>query len=401
MPSLAVLLSLALSTHPPPDEPVVHDVAVASMFPTKLPFAAWSVKPAAHIKKTPSGNALDIGLIRRGDWVVVKACAPSCDAPRAWALLEPFGAVRLADLRTQPQEQDDALAQATFQRFIYGTVTAKRAELHEFPDVDSTVLRTHPQKHVLAFREDVDVDGWLQRPSKGWMRRSDVRVASPSDLRGFTNPEGAIAIFVREAAGVPRYASRPVYAVEKKQVVVPEGAVPKDAVRLAFRRAPPRGIPAQQKWAHVDLKEQVLTVYDGEQWVFATLVSTGRSAHPTATGVFRVQQKVAHTAMDSERERYFVDEVPFIQYFNGSQGFHGAFWHDRFGTVVSHGCVNLSMEDAAWLFQWSNPRLPEGWQSVISFNANLASMWVHIQKRAPLGEMALPPQTQAVSANPR
>jgi lipoprotein-anchoring transpeptidase ErfK/SrfK len=139
----------------------------------------------------------------------------------------------------------------------------------------------------------------------------------------------------------------------------------------------------------VDLREQVLTAYEGDRWVFATLVSTGRHRFPTKPGVFRVQQKVAHTAMDSEREGYYVDEVPFIQYFNGSQALHAAFWHDRFGFPVSHGCVNLSVADAAWLFGWSNPRLPEGWQTIITFNANLASLWVHVERRPPLGDLPL------------
>src|SRR5689334_9511124 len=79
------------------------------------PYPAWSNKPAAHIKKEPSAGALDVGLIREGDWIVVKGCEY-----QGWVALEPFGYVRRADLSTGQQAQD-SLAQATFQRFHYGT----------------------------------------------------------------------------------------------------------------------------------------------------------------------------------------------------------------------------------------------------------------------------------------
>ncbi len=388
-------ISLTLATHPPPDEPVVHDIPVKHLYPTMLPFAAWSAHPAAHVNKEPRGSALTIGLIRRGDWVVVRGCEPSCDDPKGWALLEPFGYVRLADLHTSPQIPEDALAQATFQRFAYGTVMAKRANVYERPDTSARVIRTHRKKMVLAFRDEDFAPGWMQKPSGGWMRLEDLRLAKPSELRGFYEPQTAIAIFVRAVSGIERYAMRPIFGLERSSVRVPEGLVPRDAVRLVFHRHRPREIPPNQKWVHVDISEQVLTAYEGDKWVFATLVSTGRGRHKTEPGVYRVQQKIAHTAMDSERENYFVDEVPFIQYFNQSQAFHGAFWHDRFGNVMSHGCVNLSIDDAAWLFEWSNPRLPEGWQTIVPYNANLASLWVHVQKRAPLGTFA--PAAQSAS----
>ena len=45
---------------------------------------------------------------------------------------------------------------------------------------------------------------------------------------------------------------------------------------------------------------------------------------------------------------------------------HGTHWHDEFGKVRSHGCVNLSPLDAAWLFEWTDPVVPPGWHSVLN-----------------------------------
>ena len=51
-------------------------------------------------------------------------------------------------------------------------------------------------------------------------------------------------------------------------------------------------------------------------------------------------------------------------FFEGSYALHGAFWHNGFGRVRSHGCVNLGPSDARWLFMWTTPFLPEGWHGV-------------------------------------
>ena len=59
-----------------------------------------------------------------------------------------------------------------------------------------------------------------------------------------------------------------------------------------------------------------------------------------------------------------IQDVPWTMYFYESYALHGAFWHDGFGRVRSHGCVNLSPEDAHWLFDWTTPFLPEGWHGV-------------------------------------
>lgn len=96
--------------------------------------------------------------------------------------------------------------------------------------------------------------------------------------------------------------------------------------------------------------------------------------------------------MHGERhDPYLVDEVPFALFFRKGLSLHGTFWHDQFGTPVSHGCVNLSFADAAWLFDWAPPRLPNGWHSAIPLRAHRPSLWVIIE-RAPAGVIPrLPP----------
>ena len=63
---------------------------------------------------------------------------------------------------------------------------------------------------------------------------------------------------------------------------------------------------------------------------------------------------------------YSIQDVPYVQYYDGSYALHGAFWHNNFGREQSHGCVNLSPTDAKHLFFWSEPSLPRGWHGVWS-----------------------------------
>ena len=104
--------------------------------------------------------------------------------------------------------------------------------------------------------------------------------------------------------------------------------------------------------------------------VFATLVSSGDSGHETPTGTFRLQSKHISVTMDNEDNPsgpYYIQDVPWVQFFLGSYAIHGAFWHDRFGLKTSHGCVNLSPPDARRFFQFTtSPELPEGWHAVFT-----------------------------------
>ncbi len=139
------------------------------------------------------------------------------------------------------------------------------------------------------------------------------------------------------------------------------------AVGEAYKLKRPPGVGADEHWVHVDLSEQTLVAYVGDDPVFATLVSTGKAPGMTPIGVHRVQIKHIATSMRDqpmEDEAYSIDDVPWTQYFHGSVALHGAFWHAGFGIERSHGCVNLSPADARWLFGFTNPELPAGWQAI-------------------------------------
>ncbi len=112
-----------------------------------------------------------------------------------------------------------------------------------------------------------------------------------------------------------------------------------------------------ERWVSVDLYEQVAIAYEGETPVFATLVSSGLPAWSTNEGLFRIYVRYPRTVMsgaEGQPDFYYLEEVPWVMYFDDDIALHGTYWHDGFGYRHSHGCVNLSITDAYWLYEWAS-----------------------------------------------
>ncbi len=148
--------------------------------------------------------------------------------------------------------------------------------------------------------------------------------------------------------------------------------------RDASRLDPAKKMPAWgkngEKWIDVNVTKQTLVLYEGTSPVYATLVSTGEAglddaegSTATKRGIFRIHTKHVTSTMSSDDlgEEFELRDVPFVQYFEEGYALHGAYWHDRFGVPKSHGCINLSPEDARRIFYWTEPQLPAGWHTVL------------------------------------
>ena len=147
-----------------------------------------------------------------------------------------------------------------------------------------------------------------------------------------------------------------------------------DASRLDQAKKMPAWGKNGERWFDVNVSKQTLVAYDGTRAVYATLISTGEAGledpertKSTKRGIFRIHTKHVSTTMDSDTvgEEFELRDVPYVQYFEEGYALHGAYWHDRFGTPKSHGCINLTPEDARRLFFFTQPALPDGWHSVM------------------------------------
>ncbi len=129
-------------------------------------------------------------------------------------------------------------------------------------------------------------------------------------------------------------------------------------------------VPPQEKRIDVSIQGQSLTAYEGDQVVKQAPVSTGiPSSGPTPNGIptatpqghFHVEVKVptrhmGDGSLTSDPEAYELPGVPWVSFFHITGiAFHGTYWHDNFGRMMSHGCVNMRTEDARWLYRWTSP----------------------------------------------
>ena len=114
----------------------------------------------------------------------------------------------------------------------------------------------------------------------------------------------------------------------------------------------PAGVGENERWVDVNLSEQRAYAYEGERLINAFTVSTGTWLHPTVTGTYQIY--VMYRYADMSGPGYYLPDVPYVMYFYDGYGLHGTYWHNNFGTPMSHGCVNLSIPDAGWLFDWAS-----------------------------------------------
>ncbi|MGF1469027.1 MAG: L,D-transpeptidase [Sandaracinaceae bacterium] len=165
----------------------------------------------------------------------------------------------------------------------------------------------------------------------------------------------------------------------------------RDITAIAPRPRPNRVGP-DDKWIEINLTDQYLIAYEGDTPVYATLISSGRAPRTpeeadylTPTGLFRIRAKHLAATMDGDSASdgpYSIDDVPYVMYFQLAYALHSAFWHNMFGRPVSHGCVNLPPLDARWIFDWSDPQVPEGWHGAYPTEENPGT-WLYIHGRTP------------------
>lgn len=165
---------------------------------------------------------------------------------------------------------------------------------------------------------------------------SEVVVAQPTTASTF---EPTVGLNTPEPTGTPGT----MYAEIVADTPTPEYTLLTNAPQVASYEG--------EHWIDVDLSQQRVYAYAGNTVVNSFLVSTGTWQTPTPTGKYKVWIKLRFSDMTGPG--YYLPDVPYVMYFYGDYGLHGTYWHNNFGTPMSHGCVNLSVSDAAWIYDFS------------------------------------------------
>ena len=164
---------------------------------------------------------------------------------------------------------------------------------------------------------------------------------------------------------------------------------PAEYVRVAEVIDRPEGIPADVRWVHINLDEQTFVAYSGDVPRYVSLVSSGVESRATPSGLYRTQRKYITKTMrgpDEKAGRYRVEEIPWVMYYHGAYAVHGAYWHNQFGEVRSHGCTNISPADARWLFYWDKADVRPGWHANLRAEGGLYLYFSRYEEPDPFDE---------------
>jgi hypothetical protein len=123
-------------------------------------------------------------------------------------------------------------------------------------------------------------------------------------------------------------------------------------------------VPESEKHIEINLDRQYLLAYEWDVLVYAARVATGRKNYESPIGSFQTFHKRPTYHMFGGADEFSIFDlpgVPWDSYITDSGvALHGTYWHNDFGTPHSHGCINMAIEDAKWIFRWTLPTVASG-----------------------------------------
>ena len=126
-------------------------------------------------------------------------------------------------------------------------------------------------------------------------------------------------------------------------------------------------VDPNDKRIEADLDFQTLSCYEGNTEVYYCRISSGlkydangqlSTELATPVGSLLTHWKIFSLNMTAGtfQSGYSTPAVPWSTMISGDGiAIHGAFWHNAFGEKRSHGCINVTPEDAKWIFRWTTP----------------------------------------------
>jgi hypothetical protein len=273
-------------------------------------------------------------------------------------------------------------------KYQYAEVINKRAKIYaSLPDAAGKTgnygyLPKFPAYVAYSSTEVQDGSTYYFLPvNYAWMNGEDLQPLTPSTFSGITLAHQLPFRFGWVLAETHSIGTtgEPVHTFQRYQVVheVPTSAakpgyitigadewLPEEGLALVSPAVPAEAGPNTRRLIYANLASQTLSVFDNNQLVFATLISSGKNSW-TFEGSFAIQYKVEYNSINPPEwstSEYYIQAVPYMMFYYGDFGFHAAYWHDNFGTAASHGCINLSPKDAKWLYNWAG----EGDRVIIS-----------------------------------
>jgi len=238
----------------------------------------------------------------------------------------------------------------------------KRVQIPRFPKDITTAALVKTQTAflpwiIISFAIVIGIFYWFGTPTLSF-------AISPNDVVSAAQENIPKSTFTQTPISTPSATASPTISPTQKPTTTPTQAPsntktpePTNSPTQVMNDVGPRvtlppGVEKGERWIDLDLTKQQIFAYQGKNYINSFIVSTGTWKHPTITGQFRIYVKYLYA--DMAGPGYYLPNVPYVMYFYKGYGIHGTYWHNNFGSPMSHGCVNLRTPDAGWMFNWSS-----------------------------------------------
>ncbi len=313
-------------------------------------------------------------------------------------------ALALASIAARPLHPRDE----RLRPFALGRVTVSVINVYERPDFQSERVGKRTRDQLLSLLEEVVAEQgpaknprWYRVPG-GWVHSGRIQRIEPRPANPLLEqvPAGGVlgeitAPYIRSYRKVGNDQWQPLYRLYYSTTHwidgIDEGPDGEPWYRLLdhligveylapaihirpidpqeYAPLSPEVDPAEKR-IDISIEDQSLAASEGGRIVYTAPISSGlhtenvpRGELPTDTppGSFRIQMKLPSRHMGDAKltadiEAYELPGVPWTCLFHETGvALHGTYWHDNFGSRMSHGCVNLRNADALWLFRWTTP----------------------------------------------
>lgn len=239
---------------------------------------------------------------------------------------------------------------------------------------DPVLTLEYGNMRYISYTNSAAEDGAFYAQSKSglWMRCSPGYTAHAPYGREFTGTPSDLGWVVREAAlsrwagtlpeenaqSVRRGAVFPIYEETELYGTVwyrvgTDQWIDGGSIRVIQWDELPE-ITEEGRVVLIDLDQQVLMLFEDGAPVYASLIASGAEDF-TRPGKWRIESKLSSEdmtgALRADRSDYFyLEDVPFTMYFDEERAIHGIYWPAQLGFKQSHGCINMTIADAHWLY---------------------------------------------------
>ncbi|MCU0498986.1 MAG: L,D-transpeptidase [Anaerolineae bacterium] len=282
----------------------------------------------------------------------------------------------LMEVYPEPNVLEIARDGYTLSSYSFWKVETTQAPVFDAPN--GTIVRNFGLGfNFVNVLDSTSTPDWVKIESGEWMRTADVRYVPASEFKGVRLLDGLEntfawslgMLFTSAYPGGPQDSDngRLLFRFDRVNIfaeaydeagwrwymVGPDQWIEQRLVSKPLRVDRPEGV--EGRWISVDLYEQALIAWENDTPVFATLISSGLPGTETNEGLFEIWAALPRDRMSGAAgapNGWDLQSVPWVMYFDDSISLHGTYWHENFGYRRSRGCVNLSISDARWLFEW-------------------------------------------------